>query len=328
MTALEQYIRLEAPGRWREHDGADWREVLVSFGNATLVLSDFGEEPLTHWALAAVERIVHEEGRAVYTPDAATREVLEVDDETMIEAIAQVSSYARARNEAAPRRRLRRPVLFGGTLAVLLGVVLFGPQLLRDRAFTLISPEQAEVVSEAMRSALPGRRCTTPEGQASLTAVSARVGGGRRVEVRSWQTPALALLPDGTILLSREVIEEAATAAGVAGWIALGAVAGPDASPLHGWVQGLGTTDLIRFLSTGDVPASAIAGLARALPQSDALVGDRHAEAAFALLQSRDIRPGPLADALGRPRPDAPVAPRPVLGLDRDWVALQNICEN
>ena len=55
MTALAQYRRLEAVGQWRESEGAPPREVIVSFGQATLVFSDPGSEaPLTHWSLPAI----------------------------------------------------------------------------------------------------------------------------------------------------------------------------------------------------------------------------------------------------------------------------------
>lgn len=52
MTALEQYQRLEAAGTWRETRKAGLRDVIVSFGDATLILSDpRSETPLAHWSL-------------------------------------------------------------------------------------------------------------------------------------------------------------------------------------------------------------------------------------------------------------------------------------
>ena len=54
MTALDRYVRLEAVGLWREAPGAPPREVVVSFGNATLLLTDLEERPLGHWAPSSV----------------------------------------------------------------------------------------------------------------------------------------------------------------------------------------------------------------------------------------------------------------------------------
>ena len=57
MTALNQYQRLEAAGIWRETPQAQARDVIVSFGDATLVLTDpRSEVPLAHWSLPAVTR--------------------------------------------------------------------------------------------------------------------------------------------------------------------------------------------------------------------------------------------------------------------------------
>ena len=56
MTALEQFERLESIGLWKEAADDQRREVIVSFGDASLVLSNHNEVPLTHWSLAAVRR--------------------------------------------------------------------------------------------------------------------------------------------------------------------------------------------------------------------------------------------------------------------------------
>ena len=56
-TALTEYARLESGGLWKAGPDAQRREVVVSFGEATLVLSDTAGRPLTHWSLPAVERL-------------------------------------------------------------------------------------------------------------------------------------------------------------------------------------------------------------------------------------------------------------------------------
>ena len=56
MTALSKYDRLEATGLWRINPSEQRREVVVSIGDATLIISDINDTALTHWSLAAVER--------------------------------------------------------------------------------------------------------------------------------------------------------------------------------------------------------------------------------------------------------------------------------
>ncbi|HEX9857058.1 MAG TPA: hypothetical protein VGA75_01800, partial [Paracoccaceae bacterium] len=58
MTALKKYQKLESPGLWRDTPDAQRREVVVNFGEASLVLSDpRNDSALSHWSLPAVERL-------------------------------------------------------------------------------------------------------------------------------------------------------------------------------------------------------------------------------------------------------------------------------
>ena len=102
MTAIDKYTRLEALGQWRESPDQPPREVVVSFGNATLVLSDLDEKPLCHWAMAATSRLSIDGTKAIYTPDTEGFETLEIDDAEMVEAIAQVSRAAITINHRTP----------------------------------------------------------------------------------------------------------------------------------------------------------------------------------------------------------------------------------
>ena len=56
-TVLEKYQRLEAEGVWRPDPDVQRRDVIVSIGEATLILSDLNENALTHWSLPAVKRM-------------------------------------------------------------------------------------------------------------------------------------------------------------------------------------------------------------------------------------------------------------------------------
>jgi hypothetical protein len=76
MTVLEQYKRLEATGLWREAPDAQRREVIVSLGDATLMISTFSEIALTHWSLPAVARLNPGRQPALYAPGAEAEERL------------------------------------------------------------------------------------------------------------------------------------------------------------------------------------------------------------------------------------------------------------
>ncbi|MBL4558023.1 MAG: hypothetical protein JKP98_15845 [Rhodobacteraceae bacterium] len=103
MTALEQYERLEAEGLWRPAADAQRREVLVSFGSASLVIADRNDVALAHWSLPALTRLNPGKRPALYAPGGEAAETLEIADATMVDAVETVRrALAReARNAAA-----------------------------------------------------------------------------------------------------------------------------------------------------------------------------------------------------------------------------------
>ncbi|MDA0961937.1 MAG: hypothetical protein O2898_03345, partial [Proteobacteria bacterium] len=94
MTALKKYQRLEATGLWRPAPGEQRREVIVSVGDATLVITDTKDQPLAHWSLAAIERQNPGERPAIYSPDGDPGETLELaeGEDQMIRAIEKLRS--------------------------------------------------------------------------------------------------------------------------------------------------------------------------------------------------------------------------------------------
>jgi hypothetical protein len=108
MTALDQYIRLEAIGLWQETPETPEREVVVSFGNASLVLSDTSDRPLAHWSLVGIRPLrVDPDGATVYSTTLDGYETLAIRDAEMVRAIAAVSAAERFAPRPAPRRRGR-----------------------------------------------------------------------------------------------------------------------------------------------------------------------------------------------------------------------------
>ncbi|MFZ1345456.1 MAG: hypothetical protein WAS32_00905, partial [Tabrizicola sp.] len=88
MTALRKYQRLECGGLWRETPQDQRREVLVRFGDATLVLSDpKSGAAVSHWSLPAIERINKGQEPAIFAPGSDASESLELDDSDMIAAL-------------------------------------------------------------------------------------------------------------------------------------------------------------------------------------------------------------------------------------------------
>ena len=108
MTALTQYSRLEATALWRQTPEAQRREVIVSIGDATLVIANINDQALTHWSLAAVVRANPTVSPAVFHPDGDPSETLEFSDDAteMVEAIEKLRDNIAKRRPRKGRLRV------------------------------------------------------------------------------------------------------------------------------------------------------------------------------------------------------------------------------
>ncbi|MEM9269649.1 MAG: hypothetical protein AAGA78_12015 [Pseudomonadota bacterium] len=138
MTALSAYVVLESTGLWQQAEGAEARDVVVSFGKSSLVLSTTDDTPLAHWALTGIAREGSTDEGAVFAVEGSP-ERLTIADAHMIDAIQTVSHHARTvKARAAPRAFL----IFGALLvAALVAAVVYVPPALRSLAVDMVAPE-------------------------------------------------------------------------------------------------------------------------------------------------------------------------------------------
>jgi len=331
MTALRKYQRLECGGLWRAGPEAQRRNVTVSFGEASLVISDSrSETPLAHWSLPAVRRRNPGEAPAIYTPDADAGETLEIEDAEMIGALETVAQALRRGRR--PRGRMRRVVL--AAVAVALGGLAVGwlPGAVVDHAARVL-PHSTQVEIGALILADLAREgrplCGAPLGLRALARLQERLGTGRLVVLSGpGGAPALAL-PGGLVVLAQPMVEGLDSPEVAAGHVlaAVAAAAGDD--PLKAALRAAGLRATVVLLTTGEVPARALRGHGAArLAAPPAVPGAAVLAPVFA---EAALAADPYARATGA---DAAVfaagmqgAPlRPVLG-DGDWVSLQGICQ-
>lgn len=186
MTALAQYRRLEAIGLWCENQGATPREVVVSFGQATLVLSDPGTEtPLTHWSLPAIVNLAPGRHPAIYAPVEAPAgqppgETLTISEPEMIDAIARVH---RAIETAQPHPgRLRRRLLLGGLALAAAAAIWWLPGQIIAHSTAIAPPAQRLLVGEAVLAEIEritGPACARLAGDTVLTRLGGRLAPAR-----------------------------------------------------------------------------------------------------------------------------------------------------
>lgn len=310
MTALAAYVRLECEGRFRPRPDAAPVSVLVKFGDASLMIMSFREEPITHWPLASLARLAGPVGgRLTLAPDAEAPERLEIDDTDMVAAIGAVCER-RATGPLPPRRRRRSWRWLAGVVIVTLltgASVAVSPRLLDVLADNLPENARAQLGTASLSAYVGAARCSTPAGERALALLARQLAGP------DGGVPGLmvAALPPGApdalsgagrqVLISHRLILAATgpgdLAAPVARALAEAAAAGRTASALRS--AGLGA---LAEVLTGN------------------LAGPRLTAAALAGLRAAPARGGAVADGVPPPA-EAMVALRPA-----DWLALRQIC--
>ena len=332
MTALERYERLESDGLWRAAPGAQRRDVTVSFGDATLVLTDRAGRPLAHWSMPALVRLDAGALPALYAPDPEGSETLEIDDSLMVDAIEEVRA---ALARAVPRQgRLR--VRLGLALAAFLAVVavVWLPGALERQALAMVPAAKRVEIGEAILArieAQTGPLCRDRQGQSAARALAARVTGGEaalRVAVLPRFAAGAEMLPGRIALLDARLLREADDPAVPAGFLLMAreqAVAGDPLAPV---IARAGLRGTLRLLVTGDLPpealsAAAEAVLANTLPRAPEGLSDRFAAAG---LPFAPFARAAAARGLTLPEAEAEAVEIGLILGDDAWVSLQNIC--
>ena len=340
MTALKKYKKLEGFGLWRDDPQDQRRNVIVSFGAASLVLSDPKTQlALSHWSLPAVERRNPGEVPAVFAPGHLASETLELDDADLISALETIGSALAIRK---PRPgSLRGTLVFAATLAVLgLGVFWLPGALIKHTAAVVPAAKRAEIGELALRDVirLTGAPCAHPLGQKALAELSERLFGPANtpilLAVRDGPSPALHL-PGDVIVLSRSLFDAQNGPQAAAGAALVEQARASARDPLIPVLEHAGLVATVRLLTTGNLPDGALAGYGERILNAPPLV--LSADQLLSGFIAAKVPSTPFALSLGQAAPDAaflqnsdPFASVTVDPLmpDDEWVSLQAICED
>ncbi|WP_102106975.1 hypothetical protein [Oceaniglobus roseus] len=336
MTALTEYQRLEASGIWRSGPGAQRRDVIVSVGNATLAIYDMNEKALAHWSLAAVERCNPGQRPALYIPGPDADEMLEISDDTMIDAIGRVATAIARRR---PRTGRLRYFIAAAALALTAFLAVFWlPGAMIHHTVRVVPPASRADIGARMLETIQriaGRPCASPDAEAALDDLAEQVLPRKpvRLVVLSRGLGFAEHLPGGYILLNRALIEDFDGPGPVAGFILAEDERARETDPLERLLRAAGPLAAFRLLTTGSLPEEVLDGYAEALllsdpaPLDEARLLARFAEAgipstayAYALDASGE-KTLPLIEG----DPVSPEMARPIMP-DGEWVALQGIC--
>lgn len=335
MTALREYERLEASGLWRPGPQEQRREVVVSIGEATLIITDLKDQPLTHWSLAAVERQNPGERPAIYFPDGDPGETLELDRDAgeMIDAIEKLR---RAIDRSRPRPgRLRILIVLSVILLALALAVFWLPGAMQRHTLSVVPDIKRQEIGQAILGRIErvtGQACITPEARPALSLLARRTGAERLVVLRTGVRDSL-VLPGGFVLLNKSLIEDHEDPAIAAGFILAEQARADRHDPLAAVLKSSGVLGALRLVTTGALTPAMLDRYAETVliapkpPVEDEAILAQFARAEIPstpYAYARDIT-GETVLGLIEADPMASATPRPVMP-DRNWVLLQNIC--
>ncbi|MCY4303291.1 MAG: hypothetical protein OXC62_00655 [Aestuariivita sp.] len=260
MTLHRKYIRLEAAGLWRSKPGAQRREVLVYFSNASLIISDFNEQILSHWLLTAIERGKNEESFVVYTPDGQFSETLELsnDESQFILALEEnLSSIKRARPHPG---RLRLIIFCLSSLTMISLAGFWIPDIIIKHAIS-ISPKitQTEIGIDLLGriNRVSGPSCTGPSSLPVLQRLANRLDVKQIVVIPLGIQNTLSL-PGGITLLNQRIIEDHNNPNIIAGFILAEKSKASQHDPFSDILTISGMMASIRLIITGTIPTHAM----------------------------------------------------------------------
>ncbi len=336
MVALKKYDRLEATGLWRESVDAQRKEVIVSVGDMSLVISDLQDRPLAHWSIAAVHRANPGAFPALFHPDGDPDETLELADSEH-EMIAAIEKLRKAIHRASPHPgRLRGLAVVTSIAAVVAGAVFWLPDALRLHVTSVVPPLNRIVIGQDLMNQMTpftGPTCSEPVADEALKRLARRVQV-KEIYVVPGGVRGTASLPGGGVLLARDILEDHEDPAVAAGFVAAEALRAQTIDPLEQLLATGGFWASFRLLTTGQLTDETMRSHAERLSKQDPTPVDD--QALIKHFESLNLAAAPYAYAqdisgestLTLIEADAAAGSYDSVLSDHEWVALQEICTN
>ena len=333
-TALEQYVRLESLGLWKESPGAQKREVVVSFGRISLVLSDNNDSVLTHWHLLAINRLNPNRHPALYSPGSSSSEIVEVSDPDMIEAIEYIRS-------SVPRPGTRRTRLLRIVVAaVAAGAAAVGlfwlPGAIEERTLRVTPPARVQAVGDSLfreMAHVTGPECRSAVALPVLAKFAERLAPdeGISIHIVDLDGRDSAFLLGGHVLLDRSLLDWADGLDIAAGHALVEIAASRERDLFRELVDRVGTWHTVAFLMGRSFPPASLERHVRFVLEQPRQARDPDflrtlvADAGLTVEPlPQAIRPGDSRTGAGRTAEDGQTPP-PVIDAV-DWAALRATC--
>ena len=212
MTAIKKYTRLEASGFWKESAESEEIEVLITFGKTSIILSDYKDNPLTHWSLTAIELMSQNQFEAIFSADLENGETLKINDRDMIDSFLLFIN----KGDIKPKRLnlIYYSIVVGLIIASILFLLLL-PSKIRSLTESIISQaHEVQLVEPFINEHITkyGSVCSSPQTDKILNSILAFVRSDISIlSVRIIRSQKINILhlPGGSLLVSNNFLKNA-----------------------------------------------------------------------------------------------------------------------
>lgn len=337
MTALKEYDRLESTGIWRESADAQRRDVVVSFGDASLIIKDKTDTALAHWSLPAIHRENPGKRPALFKPALDADEELELDENEMIDAIEKIRRMVQRRRPRSGRLRL---LVSGGIIAALVAMGVFWlPQALVRNTVAVLPESTRLAIGTTLlghMTRLTGETCRATLGATALARLKTRAVQSKLRT--AYIVPDLGardtlVLPGRLLMLDATLVEDHDSPDVAAGYMLKALTDRRAQDPMTPLLEAAGTKSTFRLLTTGHIDDDALRRYAETLIASpepalapDTLLAqfDVARVSATPFAYAVDVTGEATINLIEADPYRSADAPR--LLSDGDWISLQSIC--
>ena len=334
MTALKKYQRLECTGLWRSDLSAQRREVILSFGKATLVLTDSQNRVLSHWSLIAVEVQKGKMGEATLRPGAEAEETIEINDKLMLEALLKVKKEF---NQTGPHPGKLRLIIAILTLVAISSVTIFlGPPAVISYASKVLPNTKKLQLGQELGQRigqLAGPYCENPEGTVAAQKLVKRLNSKnlKQILVLPGYHNKAIIIPGGIAILSENMIKTASNPEVTAGYILSALADYENEEPIQLHLSKVGFPISLSLIMSNELSETQIDKLAKnalALsphPASNSTVLNSFRSALVSSAPFARISSDKNSDYLIKNDPYPENSPNIILP-DGAWLGFQSIC--
>lgn len=324
-------------GIWRESLDAQRRDVIVTFGDASLIIRDKTDTALAHWSLPAIHRTNPGKRPALFKPASDADEELEIAEPEMIDAIEKVR---RTIEKHRPRSGRLRLAISTGVIAVLavIGVAFLPQALVRNTVSVLPESTRLAIGTTLLghMTRLTGDTCRSTLGAAALTRLTTRTLNTKLRKayvVPDLGTRDTLVLPGRLLLLDATLVEDHDSPDVAAGFMLKALSDRLSQDPMTPLLEAAGTKTTFGLLTTGHIDDDALKAYAESLLATSE--PDLNTDTMLDHFATAKASATPFAyavDVTGETTIELIEADpfrgnaAPTLITDGDWVSLQSIC--